>query len=383
MTTTAPPAVDQRTPVGWGRRLLRRPVLVALVAAVVGIVATPLGLALGVRYATKSGATATSVAGLLLLAVGLTLLGFATVVGWRTLHRWWRLALLPVAVVALVFIWSLAMGAMLSLAPRAALGGATPAARGLTYADVSFRTSDGAVLSAWLIPSRNSAAIVTVPGSGSTRTATLDQAAVLAGHGYGVLMIDPRGQGRSGGHAMDAGWYGERDITAAVTFLQHQPGVDPDRIGVLGLSMGGEAAIGAAAADPAVRAVVAEGATHRTAADKAGYLPGGVLGAIQRGIDKLTYGIADLLTSAPAPGTLHSAIARAHGTPFLLIAGGKVGDEPEAVAYLRSAAPERVQTWTVPGASHTHALATAPAQWTARVTAFFARALGLHHHVMD
>ena len=41
------------------------------------------------------------------------------------------------------------------------------------------------------------------------------------------------------------------DVTAAVTYLQHQPDVDANRIGVLGLSMGGEQAIGAAAADPA------------------------------------------------------------------------------------------------------------------------------------
>ena len=49
----------------------------------------------------------------------------------------------------------------------------------------------------------------------------------------------------------------------------------------------------------------------------------------------------------------------------------------EAVAYLPTAAPDRVQTWTVLDASHTQALATAPAEWTARVTAFLDRALGV------
>jgi pimeloyl-ACP methyl ester carboxylesterase len=145
---------------------------------------------------------------------------------------------------------------------------------------------------------------------------------------------------------------------------------------VLGLSMGGEEAIGAAAANPAIRAVVAEGATHRTAADKAGYLPGGITGTIQRVIDKLTYRVAALFSSAPEPRTLHSAITEAPRTPFLLIAGGNAIDEPEAVAYLRTAAPDRVQTWTVSGASHTQALTTTPAEWTERVTAFLDRALG-------
>jgi hypothetical protein len=141
--------------------------------------------------------------------------------------------------------------------------------------------------------------------------------------------------------------------------------------------MGGEEAIGAAAASPAIHAVVAEGATHRTAADKAGYLPGGITGTIQRGLDRLTYGVAALFSPAPQPATLHSAISEASQAPFLLIAAGNAIDEPEAVAYLRSAAPDRVQTWTIPGASHTGGLAAAGSEWTARVTAFLDHELGL------
>jgi hypothetical protein len=95
--------------------------------------------------------------------------------------------------------------------------------------------------------------------------------------------------------------------------------------------MGGEDAVGAAAVNPSIRAVVAKGATHRTAAEKAGYLPDGITGTIQRGIDKLTYRVVALFSSAPEPRTLHSAITRAPRTPFLLIAGGNAIDEPEAV----------------------------------------------------
>ncbi len=377
MSTTAPPSVVHRViPIGWGPHWLQHPKVAAVIAFVVGVFATAMGAGIGIRHLTTTGLTGTSMLGLALLLAGLALLGFAGVVAWRATHRWHRLWFIPIVVMALLVMWSVATGTMLAYAPRTSLGSATPADRGLAFSTVTFRTSDGVRLSAWYVPATNSAAIVTLPGSGSNRTATFGQATVLARHGYGVLMVDPRGQGRSGGHAMDAGWYGDRDITAAVTFLQHQPGVDANRIGVLGLSMGGEEAIGAAAADPAIRAVVAEGATHRTAADKAGYLPGGVTGAIQRVMDELTYGTAALLSPAPQPGTLHTAIARAHATRFLLIAAGKGVDEPQAVAYLRTAAPDRVQTWTVPGASHVHGLATAPAQWTTRVIGFLDRALG-------
>jgi dipeptidyl aminopeptidase/acylaminoacyl peptidase len=144
---------------------------------------------------------------------------------------------------------------------------------------MGFRAADGVLLSAWYIPSRNGAAVVVLPGAGSTRTAALGQAAVLARHGYGALLVDTRGHGLSGGHAMDFGWWGDRDIAAAVSFLGRQPGVRPGKIAVVGESMGGEQALAAVGADPRVRAVVAEGATGQQLADH-GWLPHGIDGAL-------------------------------------------------------------------------------------------------------
>src|SRR5206468_1520008 len=83
----------------------------------------------------------------------------------------------------------------------------------------------------------------------------------------GSATPDARGHGRSAGRAMDFGWYGDADVQGAVTFLGAQPDVRDGRIAAVGLSMGGEEAIGAAATDPRIRAVVAEGATGRVAAD--------------------------------------------------------------------------------------------------------------------
>ena len=225
-TASPPPVADRVVSIGWGPRRLHHPILAAVIAFVVGVFATAMGAGIGIRHLTTTGLTGISVLGLALLFAGLALLGFAGVVAWRATHRWHRLWFIPIAVMTLLVMSSVATGAMLAYAPRTSLGSATPADRGLAFSSVTFRTSDGVRLSAWYLPSTNSAAIVTLPGSGSNRTATFGQATVLARHGYGVLMVDPRGQGRSGGHAMDAGWYGDRDITAAVTFLQHQSGVD-------------------------------------------------------------------------------------------------------------------------------------------------------------
>ena len=154
---------------------------------------------------------------------------------------------------------------------------------------------------------------------------------------------------------MDFGWYGTADVSGAVDFLTRQPDVSPDRVGLVGLSMGGEEALGAAGTDARIAAVVAEGATARVAADK-GYLTAyGVRGHVQQRIDAVTYWLTDLLSDAPEPPSLrHSvavAAARPHPTAFLLVTAGTVPDEARAAAFIRGAHPDAVRTWTVPGAA--------------------------------
>jgi dienelactone hydrolase len=55
------------------------------------------------------------------------------------------------------------------------------------------------------------------------------------------------------------------DFRAAVSFLQGEPGVDPDKIGIWGSSNGGSVVIAVAAADARVKAVVSQVATPRPA----------------------------------------------------------------------------------------------------------------------
>ena len=169
-TASPPPVADRVVSIGWGPRRLHHPILAAVIAFVVGVFATAMGAGIGIRHLTTTGLTGISVLGLALLFAGLALLGFAGVVAWRATHRWHRLWFIPIAVMALLVMSSVATGTMLAYAPRTSLGSATPADRGLAFSSVTFRTSDGVRLSAWYLPSTNSAAIVTLPGSGSNRT---------------------------------------------------------------------------------------------------------------------------------------------------------------------------------------------------------------------
>jgi dienelactone hydrolase len=347
-----------------------------LTAFIIGTAATAVGAGIGLPHLGKVGWSPVTAAGLLALAAGAVLLasGAATIV--RCARRWWRLLALPaILVITVVSLWSGIIAVAATNVPRTAVRSTSPADRELAYQDVTFPTSDGVRLSGWYVPSTNHAAVVLLHGAGSTRSDVLNHAVVLARHGYGVLLFDARGHGRSGGRAMDFGWYGDRDIAAAVSLLQTRPDVDARRIAAVGMSMGGEEAIGAAATDTRIRAVVAEGATNRVAADRA-FLPEtyGVRGAIQRRIDALTYAVADLLTAADPPIALRAAAGAAAPRPVLLITAGDVPDEANAARHMQNG-NRSVQVWQVPGTGHTKALSTHPGEWEQRVTAFLAAAL--------
>jgi predicted alpha/beta hydrolase len=107
---------------------------------------------------------------------------------------------------------------------------------GRSYQTVSFETSDGLRLVGWYVPSRNSAAVIVSPG----RSGTVRPARMLARHGYGVLVFDRRGEGESEGDFNAYGWGGDLDLKAALDFLSRRPDVDTERIGGIGLSVGGE-----------------------------------------------------------------------------------------------------------------------------------------------
>jgi cephalosporin-C deacetylase-like acetyl esterase len=78
--------------------------------------------------------------------------------------------------------------------------------------------------------------------------------------GYAVLRIDHRGCGESEASPRGKcvqGIESVADLNAAVSFLQTQPEVDPERIGLIGESHGGATALMAAALDRRAASVVA------------------------------------------------------------------------------------------------------------------------------
>jgi dienelactone hydrolase len=149
--------------------------------------------------------------------------------------------------------------------------------------------------------------------------------------------------------------------------------VDPARIAALGLSMGGEVALTAAASGSGLAAVVAEGASSRVPADLV-YLPADVSGLIQRLDGAIMWALADVMTDAAPPISLTDAVTRAEDVPILLIVG-EASDEMLAARYFRSAAPS-MQVWELPDTPHIQSLERHRDEWRVRVISFLDAALG-------
>lgn len=368
MTTTTRPTI---TLARWPRSgTATRTHPAGLFAA--GAVATVVGAGIGPAHLTKTGLTATSIGGMVALLGGVILFGagvHALLAKRRLLTKIGVTTGALVGLAVLVYVVALPLAAV--NVPPTRVGDRSPADVGLEASFVTFATEDGVRLAGWYAPPTNGAAVVVRHGAGSTRASVLEQAAVLHAHGYGVLLTDARGHGDSDGRAMDFGWFGDADVRAAVTFLSDQAGVDADRIGVVGFSMGGEEAIGAGAADRRIAAVVAEGATGRSAADNEWFADRyGARGWLQVQLERAQTWVTDRLSPADPPTALSDAVQAVDAPPMLVIAGGAVPDEQEVARRLAAVSSGGVQTWTVAGAAHTAGLRTAPEEWERRVVGF-------------
>jgi hypothetical protein len=339
-----------------------------------------LGIAAGfeaVHYTNTVGASGDDFTGLLCIPAGLMLLGLGAVTLWRTRriegNRAWRYArrvLLAAAgvVVTYTVVIAIGLGYVTTHVGRAVV----PADQlGVAHENVSFTTSDGLKLEGWYIPSRNGAAVISFPG----RKGPQKQARMLARHGYGVLLYDRRGEGKSDGEPNSWGWGGGKDIDAGIAFLQRRPDVKQGRIGGIGLSVGGEMMLDAAADNDALKAVVSEGAGARmfteemdmdmTSAEKA-------LNAPPAWFKQAS--IAVFSNQSP-PTNLKDLVPKIAPRAMFLIAAPNAPTGEDLNRGYYKAAGEPKTLWEIPESKHVGGLTARPAEYERRVTRFFDDAL--------
>ncbi|MBD2867927.1 alpha/beta hydrolase [Paenibacillus arenilitoris] len=126
--------------------------------------------------------------------------------------------------------------------------------------------SGGSKLEAWLIwpaagssaERENSPVVVVAHGWGSNRTRVLRYARPLYKAGFAVLIYDARSHGDSESIKAPSALMFRDDAMAAVGAARRIPGVDPERIAVLGHSLGGFGAVLALDLGMKVRAVITD-----------------------------------------------------------------------------------------------------------------------------
>jgi hypothetical protein len=345
------------------------------VALATGLFALIVGLSEAGYYTLRGGPSGDDYTGLVAAAAGLLLLGLGAVTLWKTrrlddsrLWRYPRRALVGAA--ALVLVAELMFPIGLSYATTHVMRPTVPAANlGTAYEDVTFTTSDGLELSGWYVPSKNGAAVIAFPGRGGPQK----HARMLARHGYGVLLFDRRGEGESDGDSNMFGWGGEKDILAAVDFLEHRPDVDAGRIGGIGFSVGGELMLQAAAEPDDLAAVVSEGAGTRSFAEEMEELHGTAKWVGLPLLAVKTGALAVFSNTAP-PSKLTDLVPRISQPLFLIWAPNGGNAETMNPTYYRLAAGPKT-IWTLPEARHIQGITARPQEYERRVVAFFDRAL--------
>jgi uncharacterized protein len=342
----------------------------ALLLGLFGVVA-----GIEAAYYTRAGAlSGDDYTGILSLVGGFLLLGTGGVMLWRTrrtddnpLRRYLRRILIAAGVLASVAVFLFPASLAYVVTHTARAGVPTPRL-GTAHEDVTFTTSDGLRLQGWFVPSRNGATVIVFPG----RSGPQKQARMLIRHGYGVLLFDRRGEGRSEGDPNAFGWAGDRDLHAAAAYLRSRTDVDPERIGGIGLSVGGEMLIHAAAHSDVFKAIVSEGASGQSIRDglanwdKWAFLGGGAVSLATA-----------VFTNGLPPPSLKSEVSKIAPNAVFLIYGenGQGGSEKKPNKGFYAAAGNPKEIWEVPGGQHIAGITTRPREYELRVVAFFDRAL--------
>lgn len=133
-----------------------------------------------------------------------------------------------------------------------------PADFGLAHEDVFFKTRDGVQLHGWFLPAQRSprGTVIHCHGNAANITNHIAGVAWLPAEGFNVLLFDYREFGRSEGRITRAGSI--QDVHAAIDYALAHPDVDPNRLTLLGQSLGGAVGIWVAAQRPEIKAVVVD-----------------------------------------------------------------------------------------------------------------------------
>jgi fermentation-respiration switch protein FrsA (DUF1100 family) len=250
---------------------------------------------------------------------------------------------------------------------------------GVVAERVEFESVAGHRLSGWFVPGPEGSAkpwrtVLLVYGYGGYKEQMVAYARIVRAGGFATLMFDMQGSGLRRGEPVTLGFKERWDVMGAARYLQSRPDVDPEAIGVFGVSMGAATAILAAAEEPAIKAIVSDSGY----ADVEGMIRPGLaafIGRFSYPFAPLIVRIAEAMIGAKAAEIVpERAAAELGDRPLLVIHGADDAlVSPESAQRLYDAASGPKELWVVPDCEHGQGPAVAPEEYQAQVNGFLAR----------
>jgi uncharacterized protein len=250
-----------------------------------------------------------------------------------------------------------------------------------TYPDlhpehIQVQAADKIVLDGRFFHGARPALVILASGYGDSQDQMLPIAEFLYDAGFSVLTFDSRARKPSGGEYVTLGVLEQQDLISIVSYVAARRDVDANRIGVLGISMGGATAILSAAKDKRIRAVVDDCGFSDTPRVIAAsfetfiHLPAFPFAPITIGIANVRAGI-NVYNVRPV-----DVIGEISPRPVLIIhqKDDQVVPSDNSVRNF-AAARQPKEIWLVPGTGHGHAHTAAKAEYENRVTHFFEAAI--------
>ncbi|HEY7463240.1 MAG TPA: alpha/beta hydrolase [Candidatus Limnocylindria bacterium] len=241
--------------------------------------------------------------------------------------------------------------------------------------------SDGARLAAWYIPAGNGASprgptVVLAHGYGGNKSSMLGVAEILHQR-YNLVLFDFRNHGQSTGTQTTQGLLEANDLRAVLGWLREAKG--PDRVAVLGQSMGGASALNEAVGDRQVDALILD-SLHATLSN-----------AVQARLDRQHYPLslpgawAILLGGLLRTGQDMSAVDPVSligrfDRPVLIIAGGRddaIGaNDPQDLLAAAQSGQAQAELRVCPEANHGQPVERCRGDYADWVLGFLERSLG-------
>ncbi|MFN8412882.1 MAG: alpha/beta fold hydrolase [Anaerolineales bacterium] len=241
----------------------------------------------------------------------------------------------------------------------------------LEFREVTFPSRDGLTLFGRFLPSRNSATIILIHPLGGANNDMLLHAEFLAKAGYGILMMDLRAHGSSDGDTSTYGLREANDVAGAVDYLSTRLDVNRKKIGILGISLGAQAAFRGALKTEDIRALVLEGLNPAVLSDHGGR-PTSLIRWLNYPINWLYYQVYEFMIGGKDTGVL-DVIADIAPRPILLIASSAKDIHFNRIFF--SAARDPKELWELPNGEHGAAILQHREEYAKRVTGFFEKSL--------